>query len=154
AWRQPAAALADTQAVFVRGGERYGEHDELEGSLRATQIPGGVDVNVNLWLNRFERAPAFGRGNTAGVGRRGDFSTGDFSTAGGSGFGSAPQAGSGGMPPGLDNPLIWRLPAQPFPLPEPPRPEMDAGLVPEPRPVWRVVEVAPLQQIRSITNDS
>ena len=56
AWRQPALSPSQGEAVFVRGGDRYGEHNELEGSVQLSYTGGRVDLAVNLWYVRFMAA--------------------------------------------------------------------------------------------------
>lgn len=53
-WRQPLQARAQTPAIFVTGGEHIGNHAELEGSLRLSDIDGRATLDGNLWLNGFE----------------------------------------------------------------------------------------------------
>ncbi len=53
-WRQPMQGRAQTTAVFVGGGEMHAGHSELEGSLRLSDNPGGVMLDINVWLNRFD----------------------------------------------------------------------------------------------------
>jgi hypothetical protein len=54
AWRQPFiqhnTAIAD--AVLVRGGQQFGEHYELEGSI-SLHLTRYLHFSTNLWVNRF-----------------------------------------------------------------------------------------------------
>jgi hypothetical protein len=52
-WRQPLAGRAQTQAVFVGGGDMRAGHNELEGSLRVVDNAGGAMLDINVWLNEF-----------------------------------------------------------------------------------------------------
>jgi hypothetical protein len=55
-WRQPIQPRAQTPAIFVYGGEFRGNHAELEGSLRLSDLGGKPTLDVNLWLNSFGAA--------------------------------------------------------------------------------------------------
>ncbi|MDT8397234.1 MAG: CsiV family protein [Pseudomonadales bacterium] len=60
-WRQPMLDRSQTSAVFIRGGERYGAHNELEGSLMFSFNVNRVDLEARLWLSTFtpaKRSPA------------------------------------------------------------------------------------------------
>ncbi|MGS2723355.1 CsiV family protein [Porticoccus sp. GXU_MW_L64] len=52
AWRQPGISSAQAPWVLVRAGDRYGEHFELEGSLRLVRSR-YLHLETNLWLSRF-----------------------------------------------------------------------------------------------------
>lgn len=52
-WRQPVLNLVQSTAIFVAGGDRYGPHNELEGSLRFSYNVNRVDVEAKLWLATF-----------------------------------------------------------------------------------------------------
>lgn len=65
AWRQPGQPRAQAQAVFVRGGDRFGNHDELEGSVLLSDFGNGVNVDLHLWLSTFRAAGLFDRGEAA-----------------------------------------------------------------------------------------
>lgn len=54
-WRQPLEGRAQAPAVFVGGGDEYGSHSELEGSLRLADNAGSVMLDANIWLSRFTR---------------------------------------------------------------------------------------------------
>lgn len=60
AWRQPLPSQGTGQWVFLRGGERYGANNELEGSFRLGGIPGALTVDLNLWFSRFLTPAAMG----------------------------------------------------------------------------------------------
>ncbi|MDQ2075587.1 CsiV family protein [Marinimicrobium sp. ABcell2] len=53
AWRQPFTANRETPALIIAGGDIYGSHYELEGSIRLT-LSRYLHLNTNLWLTRFE----------------------------------------------------------------------------------------------------
>jgi hypothetical protein len=57
-WRQPMQGRAQTQALFISGGEVRGRHTELEGSLRLSDNGGNVMLDLNIWLNRFTAGAA------------------------------------------------------------------------------------------------
>ena len=52
AWRQPDIGRKQAPWILVRGGERYGEHFELEGSVRLLKSR-FLHFETNLWLTRF-----------------------------------------------------------------------------------------------------
>ncbi|UTW45957.1 hypothetical protein KFE80_03390 [bacterium SCSIO 12696] len=52
AWRQPGIGSAQAPWILVRAGDRYGEHFELEGSLRLVRSR-YLHMETNLWLSRF-----------------------------------------------------------------------------------------------------
>ncbi len=52
AWRQPGTSRRQTPWVLVRGGERYGDHFELEGSVRLLKSR-YLHIETRLWLTRF-----------------------------------------------------------------------------------------------------
>ncbi len=54
-WRQAVLAPAQAEAIYVAGGERYGDRHELEGSL-AIRFNDGADrvvLDTNLWLTEY-----------------------------------------------------------------------------------------------------
>ena len=59
-WRQPLRARAQTPAILVSGGELVGNHAELEGSLRLSDVNGKPMFDINVWLNRFGNSAATG----------------------------------------------------------------------------------------------
>jgi len=61
AWRQAPKVLSETPALIISGGHQYGEHSELEGSIKLS-IARYLHLNTNLWLSEFE--PNYGQ-NTA-----------------------------------------------------------------------------------------
>lgn len=63
-WRQPVMNLVQATALFVSGGDQYGRHHELEGSLRFSYNVNRVDVEANLWLAEFSAFPV---GNGEGM---------------------------------------------------------------------------------------
>lgn len=52
AWRQPFVEDATGPAILVSGGDAYGEHFELEGSLRLS-LSRYLHLDTDLWLTRF-----------------------------------------------------------------------------------------------------
>ena len=52
AWRQPIFASDSTKSVVMTGGEKFGEHYELEGTvaLRASRY---MHLQTNLWMTQF-----------------------------------------------------------------------------------------------------
>ncbi len=52
-WRQPVLNKIQASAVFIHGGDRYGQHNELEGSLLISYNINRVDVEARLWRNSF-----------------------------------------------------------------------------------------------------
>lgn len=53
AWRQPFRDNREAPAVIITGGDAYGSHFELEGSIRVT-LSRYLHLNTNLWLTRFD----------------------------------------------------------------------------------------------------
>lgn len=53
AWRQPFRDNREAPALVVSGGDAYGSHFELEGSIRLT-LSRYLHLNTNLWLTRFD----------------------------------------------------------------------------------------------------
>lgn len=52
AWRQPGIDSSQAPWILVRGGERYGQHFELEGSIRLWRSR-YRHFDANLWLSKF-----------------------------------------------------------------------------------------------------
>jgi hypothetical protein len=52
-WRQPVLNKIQASAIVVSGGDRYGQHSELEGSLLISYNINRVDVDARLWRNSF-----------------------------------------------------------------------------------------------------
>jgi len=54
-WRQPMASIDNATAVFVSGGAEYGDHSELEGSLKLgfNNERDRVVIEADLWLTQF-----------------------------------------------------------------------------------------------------
>lgn len=52
-WRQPLQDGASAPALFVAGGDSYGAHHELEGSLRVRGNDARMTLDLVLWLSRF-----------------------------------------------------------------------------------------------------
>src|SRR5690554_4553942 len=53
AWRQPFRDNREAPPVIITGGDAYGSHFELEGSIRVT-LSRYLHLNTNLWLTRFD----------------------------------------------------------------------------------------------------
>ena len=58
AWRQAPKNLSETPALIIHGGHQYGEHSELEGSIKLS-IARYLHLDTNLWLSEFE--PNYGQ---------------------------------------------------------------------------------------------
>lgn len=52
AWRQPLGNRASTAWILIRGGQQFGEHHELEGTLRI-YLQRALFAQANLWKTRF-----------------------------------------------------------------------------------------------------
>ena len=52
-WRQPVLNRVQSTGILVQGGDQYGLHHELEGSLRFSYNVNRVDVEARLWLASF-----------------------------------------------------------------------------------------------------
>lgn len=59
-WRQPLRVRAQSSAVLVTGGDVFGDHHELEGSVRLSGQDREATLDVNLWLTRFAASPSPG----------------------------------------------------------------------------------------------
>lgn len=55
-WRQPMLTKNQASAIFIRGGDQFGEHSELEGSVTFNFNVNRIDADVNLWRNTFTAA--------------------------------------------------------------------------------------------------
>lgn len=55
AWRQTMQATEQAPSILIRGGEKYGEHYQLEGSIKLS-LDRYLHINTDLWLSEFERA--------------------------------------------------------------------------------------------------
>lgn len=51
-WRQPLKATELADAVLIRGGETFGEHQELEGSIRFS-VDRYLHIDAKLWRSQF-----------------------------------------------------------------------------------------------------
>ncbi len=51
-WLQPILALDDAPAVLIKGGENFGEHAELEGSITLS-LSRYLHIHTDLWLTSF-----------------------------------------------------------------------------------------------------
>lgn len=58
AWRQPLAEDQRQPAILIKGGERFGPHWELEGSI-TLNLSRYLHLGTHLWLTQFE--PNFGQ---------------------------------------------------------------------------------------------
>lgn len=54
-WRQPLRQRAQSAALQVQGGDQFGDHYQLEGSLRFSGQGSNVDIDINVWLSTFVR---------------------------------------------------------------------------------------------------
>lgn len=52
-WRQPVLNKVQASAILISGGDRYGQHSELEGSLLISYNINRVDVDARIWRNSF-----------------------------------------------------------------------------------------------------
>jgi hypothetical protein len=52
-WRQPVLNRLQSDAILISGGEHFGAHRELEGSMRFSYNVNRVDVEAKLWLVEF-----------------------------------------------------------------------------------------------------
>lgn len=52
-WRQPMTKFDSSPAIVIRGGDRFGEHTELEGTITLS-LSRYLHINTNLWLTHFE----------------------------------------------------------------------------------------------------
>ena len=57
AWRQPVVGQNRATAIKIKGGNQYGQHHELEGSitLRFNESEDRVVIDTDLWLSEFTR---------------------------------------------------------------------------------------------------
>ena len=62
-WRQPVLNRVQATAIYVEGGNQYGKHHELEGSLRFSYNVNRVDVEARLWLASFVSSAELPPGN-------------------------------------------------------------------------------------------
>jgi len=62
-WRQPVLNRVQSTGILVQGGEQYGLHHELEGSLRFSYNVNRVDVEARLWLASFVSSAELPPGN-------------------------------------------------------------------------------------------
>lgn len=53
AWRQPVKPLKNAPAILIFGGNNFGEHRELEGSITLS-LARLLQINTRLWLTQFE----------------------------------------------------------------------------------------------------
>lgn len=58
AWRQPMVEDQELPALVITGGEKFGDHFELEGNIRLS-LSRYLHLNTDLWLTRFE--PNYGQ---------------------------------------------------------------------------------------------
>ncbi len=54
-WRQPLRPRGQTPSLQVEGGGQFGDHYELEGSLRLAGTNNAATLDANLWLSTFSR---------------------------------------------------------------------------------------------------
>ncbi|WP_390619000.1 CsiV family protein [Maricurvus nonylphenolicus] len=53
-WRQPVVDIDNAPSLLIHGGEIYGEHQELEGSITIS-VARYLHLHTNLWLSEFTR---------------------------------------------------------------------------------------------------
>lgn len=58
AWRQPMLAADEGPSIIIQGGNSYGEHTELEGSIHLS-LSRYLHIYTNLWLTQF--VPNYGQ---------------------------------------------------------------------------------------------
>ncbi|WP_083607986.1 CsiV family protein [Teredinibacter haidensis] len=51
-WLQPMTALDDAPAIVIKGGEKFGDHHELEGTITFS-VSRYLHAHTNLWLTNF-----------------------------------------------------------------------------------------------------
>ncbi len=100
-WRQPVLNRIQSTGIYIQGGDQYGNHYELEGSLRFSYDVNRVDVEARLWLASFAGAAELSSGNSLDSLDFPDFSDfSDFPDDTGS------QDAPGQLPPLPDNPVL------------------------------------------------
>lgn len=62
AWRQPVVDAQQAPSILISGGDLYGEHHELEGSL-SLSVSRYLHLKTNLWFTRFVNNYGQERGN-------------------------------------------------------------------------------------------
>ena len=72
-WRQPALGREEARAVRVTGGNTYGAHHQLDGSVRLITSQ-TLHFETNLWLGDYAAQPA----NVGGPAPAPEFSAGDI----------------------------------------------------------------------------
>ena len=58
AWRQPILPTDEGPSIIIQGGDNYGEHTELEGSIHLS-VSRYLHIYTNLWLTQF--VPNYGQ---------------------------------------------------------------------------------------------
>jgi hypothetical protein len=53
AWRQPITNKKASKAIIINGGRTFGQHQELEGSIRLS-VATYLELQTNLWLARYD----------------------------------------------------------------------------------------------------
>ena len=73
-WRQPVGDEADSQPIYVYGGNRYGDQFELQGSIAIYFNPrrDRVVADADLWLSEFRLNPAPAARPLAAIGNNGE----------------------------------------------------------------------------------
>lgn len=54
AWRQPVVDIDNAPSLLIHGGDTFGEHQELEGSVTIS-VARYLHLHTNLWLSEFTR---------------------------------------------------------------------------------------------------
>lgn len=60
-WQQPMQSRGRSPAILITGGDAYGSHFELEGTIKLS-VERYLHIDTDLWLHRFE--PNFGQTST------------------------------------------------------------------------------------------
>lgn len=77
-WQQPLQSRSRSPAILITGGEPYGSHFELEGTIKLS-VERYLHIETDLWLHRFE--PNFGQPTTLQVPDLPIRTTGDVANA-------------------------------------------------------------------------
>lgn len=62
-WRQPVLNRSQAEAILITGGDRYGEHHELEGSVMLSFNVNRIEVDARLWVATFIHDDRRGQGD-------------------------------------------------------------------------------------------
>lgn len=53
AWRQVIASKKNSKAILINGGQQFGQHQALEGSIRLS-VATYLEIQTNLWYSQFD----------------------------------------------------------------------------------------------------